>query len=106
MKYNIEIEIDDKVIKESGMEPAEYIRQEMGWLEDSSIRLTGIQEQLDKPEPLTASLSDGKASYKGIVLLFVSRVCKRPWILRDSAYAELLCNLHMLIFSHHARMRA
>ena len=55
MKYDIEIEIDDNVIKETGMQPDEYIRQEMGWLEDSGITLIDVaakEPQVDLPAVL------------------------------------------------------
>ena len=42
MKYNIEIEIDDAAVRESGMGIEDYIRQELGWLEASGISLSGM----------------------------------------------------------------
>ena len=42
MKYNIEIEIDESAVKESGIGIEEYLRREMGWLENSGIMLSGM----------------------------------------------------------------
>ena len=52
MRFDVTLEIDDNLIEESGMQPDEYIRQEMGWLEDSGITLTDTavsREQIDLP---------------------------------------------------------
>ncbi|MGN0261934.1 MAG: hypothetical protein ACI4B9_03695 [Eggerthellaceae bacterium] len=54
MKYNLEVEIDDKAIEESGLDVDTYIRQEMGRVQDSGIHLLHAtnQEQAAEQKPL------------------------------------------------------
>ena len=62
MKYNVDIEIDDKAIKDSGMDPDDYIRQEMGWLEDSGISLVDLTAREEKG---TSDVSLYSSNYSG-----------------------------------------
>ena len=45
MKRYLEAEIDDDMIKEGGMEADDYIRHEMGWMEEAGFILCGITSE-------------------------------------------------------------
>ena len=42
MKRYLEVEVDDDMIKESGLDADDYIRQEMGWMEESGFILCDV----------------------------------------------------------------
>lgn len=51
MKRYLEVEIDDDIIKESGMDADDYIRHEMGWMEEAGFILCGIaSDERQNPE--------------------------------------------------------
>lgn len=66
MKYNLEVEINDKAIEESGLDVDTYIRQEMGWGQKNGIDLLHAtnQEQAAEQKPLyvlTETMEDSDA---------------------------------------------
>ena len=58
MKRYLEVEVDNDMIKESGLDADDYIRQEMAWMEESGFILCDVISELASVEDRARSVAE------------------------------------------------